>query len=48
MMGRHVTDFGDGCVAFPAGNGLFVDPNLVSNLLLGDLEIQPPRMDMFV
>ena len=38
--GRHVADLRDGCVAFPAGNGLFVNPDLVGNLLLEEIEVQ--------
>ena len=44
--GRHIADLGDGCVAFPAGNGLFVNPDLVGNLLLEELKVESPRAEM--
>jgi len=43
---RHVADFGDGCVDFPVSNGLFVNSNLVGNLLLEEIQVQAARSDM--
>ena len=44
----HEADLGDSCVAFPIGNGQFVSANLVGNLLLEELEVQPTRAQMVV
>ena len=44
--GGDVADLGDGCVAFPAGNSLFVNSDLVGNLLLKEFEVQPTRANM--
>jgi hypothetical protein len=44
--GRFVTDFGDGCVDFPIGNRQFVNADLVGNLLLEEIGVQPPRANM--
>jgi len=44
--GGNVLDGGVGCVAFPEGHGLRVDPYLLSNLLLEESEVDPPGADM--
>jgi len=44
--GRNVTDRSGGCVAFPVGNRDFVDPNLLSNLPLEEIEVESAAADM--
>ncbi len=44
--GGNVLNGGVGCVAFPEGDGLRVDPDLLGNLLLEKPEVDPAGADM--
>jgi hypothetical protein len=41
-----VADLGDGFVDFPIGNRHLMNANLVSNLLLEEIQVQTARSDM--
>jgi hypothetical protein len=43
---RRVTDFGDGCVAFPTGNRRLMNADLVGNLLLEEFEVYATPADV--
>jgi len=44
--GGIVLDGGVGCVAFPEGEGLGIDPDLLGNLLLEKSEVHPAGTDV--
>ena len=44
--GRNEVNLRRGCVAFPAGNGLFVNPDLVGNLLLEEVQVEATLADV--
>jgi hypothetical protein len=44
--GRNVTDRRSGCVAFPVGNRDFVNPNLLGNFPLEEIEVQSVAADV--